>query len=109
MAFGAPLMAYAATIEDEGPVRAVQRFVVMPMFLFAGTFFPLALDAGLPAVDRLDLADVARHRSWPRRRTASAMPLSGVTVAVHLRLPASPLTVVGLLAGRAHLRAEADR
>jgi lipooligosaccharide transport system permease protein len=42
LAFGAPLMAFAATQKDEGAQFAfVQRFVVMPMFLFAGTFFPL--------------------------------------------------------------------
>jgi len=42
LAFGAPLMAFAATQEDEGARFAfIQRFVVMPMFLFAGTFFPL--------------------------------------------------------------------
>ena len=42
-AFGAPLQAYAATIEDDGYQFAfIQRFVVMPMFLFAGTFFPLS-------------------------------------------------------------------
>lgn len=42
MAFGAPLMAFAATQTDEGAQFAfIQRFVVMPMFLFAGTFFPL--------------------------------------------------------------------
>lgn len=44
MAFGAPLQAYAATVKDEGFQFAfVQRFVVMPMFLFAGTFFPLTV------------------------------------------------------------------
>lgn len=43
-AFGAPLQAYAATIKDEGfQFTFIQRFVVMPMFLFAGTFFPLAV------------------------------------------------------------------
>ena len=42
LAFGAPLMAYAATIENEGYQFALmQRFIVMPMFLFAGTFYPL--------------------------------------------------------------------
>ena len=42
-AFGAPLQAYASTIKDEGYQFAfVQRFVIMPMFLFAGTFFPLS-------------------------------------------------------------------
>ncbi len=43
MAMFAPLMAYAATLEEEGlQFTFVQRLVVMPMFLFAGTFFPLA-------------------------------------------------------------------
>ena len=43
-AFGAPLQAYAATLRDEGLQFAfIQRFVVMPMFLFAGTFFPLSV------------------------------------------------------------------
>lgn len=41
-AFGALLQAYASTLQDEGYQFAfVQRFVIMPMFLFAGTFFPL--------------------------------------------------------------------
>lgn len=42
LAFGAPLMAFAATQEDEGAqFPFIQRFIVMPMFLFAGTFYPL--------------------------------------------------------------------
>lgn len=37
-----PLMAWAATLTDEGlQFNLLNRFVVMPMFLFAGTFFPL--------------------------------------------------------------------
>ena len=40
--FGIPLMAYAASIEDDkGQFAMVQRFVFMPMFLFSGTFYPL--------------------------------------------------------------------
>lgn len=47
LAFGAPLMAFAATQNDEGAQFAfIQRFVVMPMFLFAGTFFPLSAMPG---------------------------------------------------------------
>lgn len=42
LAFGAPLMAYAASIEDDkGQFALVQRFIFMPMFLFSGTFYPL--------------------------------------------------------------------
>ncbi|GGM53531.1 transport permease protein [Longimycelium tulufanense] len=42
MAFGAPLAAYSATLDTEGQqFSVVFRFIVMPMMLFAGTFFPI--------------------------------------------------------------------
>ncbi len=42
LAFGLPLMAYAASIkQDKGQFAMVMRFIVMPLFLFSGTFFPL--------------------------------------------------------------------
>jgi lipooligosaccharide transport system permease protein len=42
MAFAAPVVAYSATIETEGQqFSALFRFVVMPMTLFAGAFFPV--------------------------------------------------------------------
>jgi len=43
LSFGIPLLAYAASLEDDkGQFALVQRFVFMPMFLFSGTFYPLA-------------------------------------------------------------------
>ncbi len=43
MAFSAPLVAFAATQEHEGGVfTAIFRFVVLPMTLFSGTFFPIS-------------------------------------------------------------------
>ncbi|MCA1672255.1 MAG: ABC transporter permease [Actinobacteria bacterium] len=43
MAFSAPLVAFAAAQENEGNVfAAVFRFVVVPMTLFSGTFFPIS-------------------------------------------------------------------
>ncbi|WP_258062398.1 ABC transporter permease [Arthrobacter sp. B0490] len=42
LAFGLPLLAYSASIEeDKGQFALVMRFVVTPLFLFSGTFFPL--------------------------------------------------------------------
>ncbi|WP_245812094.1 ABC transporter permease [Actinophytocola xinjiangensis] len=42
MAFAAPVAAFSATIESEGQqFTALFRFVVMPMTLFAGAFFPV--------------------------------------------------------------------
>ncbi|WP_307857002.1 ABC transporter permease [Pseudarthrobacter albicanus] len=49
LSFGLPLMAYAASItDDKGQFAMVMRFVVTPLFLFSGTFFPL--DTLPPAV-----------------------------------------------------------
>ena len=42
LAFGLPLLALSATLKDDrGQFAMVQRFIVMPLFLFSGTFFPL--------------------------------------------------------------------
>lgn len=47
LAFGLPVMAYAASItEDRGQFATVQRFIIMPLFLFSGTFYPLAVLPG---------------------------------------------------------------
>ncbi|TFC92108.1 MULTISPECIES: ABC transporter permease [Cryobacterium] len=44
LGFGALLMAYTATLtEDTGQLAMVMRFIVLPMTLFSGTFFPLAV------------------------------------------------------------------
>lgn len=41
-AVGLPVMAWSSTItEDKGQFALLNRFVIMPMMLFAGTFFPL--------------------------------------------------------------------
>jgi lipooligosaccharide transport system permease protein len=48
MAFATPLTAFSATREKDGAFAGVTRFVIMPMFLFSGTFFPITqLPAGI--------------------------------------------------------------
>jgi lipooligosaccharide transport system permease protein len=48
VAFAAPVVAFAATRENDNGFSALFRFVVMPLFLFSGTFFPLSqLPSGL--------------------------------------------------------------
>lgn len=49
LAFGMPLAAWAATREVEVSFPAIQRFIVVPLFLFGGAFYPLSQ---LPAVVR---------------------------------------------------------
>ena len=41
VAFAAPLCAYSAVQDSDVPFPIVFRLVVMPMFLFSGTFFPV--------------------------------------------------------------------
>jgi lipooligosaccharide transport system permease protein len=42
LAFAAPLIAFAATVDSDGRAfNVVFRFIVLPMSLFAGTFFPI--------------------------------------------------------------------
>ncbi len=43
LAFGTPVMAYVSTLEqDTGQIAMLMRFVLLPMTLFSGTFFPLS-------------------------------------------------------------------
>ena len=41
MAFAAPISAFSASLENDAWIAAVNRFVLVPMFLFSGTFFPV--------------------------------------------------------------------
>ena len=42
MAISAPIVAYSSTIESEGQqFNAIFRFVIIPMMMFSGTFFPV--------------------------------------------------------------------
>jgi lipooligosaccharide transport system permease protein len=43
MALAAPVAVYSATVDTErGGFAAIARFLVMPMFLFSGTFYPVS-------------------------------------------------------------------
>jgi len=82
-AAGAPLQAFAATRRDEGRAFVfVQRFVVMPLFLFSGTFFPLA---SMPAsLQWIGWISPVWHGSQLARLAAYGAPVPGWLVAVHL-------------------------
>jgi lipooligosaccharide transport system permease protein len=41
VAFAAPVVAFAATAENDTGFSVLYRFVVVPLFLFSGTFFPI--------------------------------------------------------------------
>lgn len=40
-AFAAPITAWSATRETENSFPSIQRFVIMPLFLFGGAFYPV--------------------------------------------------------------------
>jgi lipooligosaccharide transport system permease protein len=42
VAFATPCVAFAATRENDNSFSALQRFVITPLFLFSGTFFPIS-------------------------------------------------------------------
>ena len=43
VAVGVLIMAYTSTVtEDKGQMAIIMRFIITPMFLFSGTFFPLS-------------------------------------------------------------------
>jgi len=103
LAFAAPLQAYAATLKDEGfQFSIIQRFIVMPMFLFAGTFFELSsmpiylrwIGWLSPVWHGTELARVANYG----RDLAPGMTL------VHLGYLLALLTVGLLLANRNYRR-----
>jgi lipooligosaccharide transport system permease protein len=49
LAFAAPITAVASRLENDSGFAALQRFLIMPMFLFSGVFFPVTQ---LPGVIR---------------------------------------------------------
>ncbi|MDR2998058.1 MAG: ABC transporter permease [Microbacterium sp.] len=83
LAFGTPMLAYAASLEeDTGQFALVQRFVFMPMFLFSGTFYPLdTLPVWLQWIGWISplwhATELGRDLSYPRET-------SGLMVAVHV-------------------------
>ena len=42
VAFAAPIQAFAAAQTNDAPFAVLFRFVIMPMFIFSGTFFPIS-------------------------------------------------------------------
>lgn len=42
LAFGVPLTAYTATQRSDAPFAAVNRFIITPLFIFSGVFFPIS-------------------------------------------------------------------
>lgn len=98
LAFGVPLMAYAASIrDDKGQFALVQRFLFMPMFLFSGTFYPLAT---LPIwLQWIGWVSPLWHAAEVGRMLTFGHHIAPGMLAVHLGYLAL-LTVIGLVIAR---------
>lgn len=83
LAFAAPLQAYSATLREEGfQFSFIQRFVVMPMFLFAGTFFELTTMP--PYLQWIGWISPVWHGAELARAATYGHALTGLTAAIHL-------------------------
>ena len=102
MAFSAPLVAFSATQEQEGGAfSAIFRFVVLPMTLFSGTFFPISQ---LPGWIRPVAYATPLWHGVALCRGLSLGNLDAGSVAIHVGYLAA-LTAVGLWAcGRTYRR-----
>ncbi len=98
LAFGALMMAFAASLEDDqGYFALIGRFVIAPMFLFSGTFYPLEQ---LPwALQAIGWISPLWHSTELGRLAAYGHPQTAALVAVHLGYLAL-LAVVGLTLAR---------
>lgn len=83
MAVNAPVTAFTANLEGDGGLPALFRFVVIPMFLFSGTFFPITQLPGwmqpvayaTPLFHGVELA-----RAWALGSPPAVPPLVAITV-----------------------------
>jgi lipooligosaccharide transport system permease protein len=97
LAFAAPVLAMSATIEAESQAfNVLQRFVVMPMFLFSGTFYPLSQ---LPEWARWLARISPLWHGTELARAASLGHLSAAAATGHVAYLAA-LLVVGVVLAR---------
>jgi lipooligosaccharide transport system permease protein len=73
VAFAMPLMAFAAPRKLDGGFPAMQRFVIIPLFLFGGAFYPISQLPGWTQA----AAAVARHRVGSRFHTRRRRAVGG--------------------------------
>jgi lipooligosaccharide transport system permease protein len=100
LAFAAPLVAYAATVETESSFVTIYRFGVVPMFLFSATFYPVSTYPGFlrPVVQFVPLY----HGVALTREAAYGQGSWGPTLA-HLGVLVA-MVAVGVAWGRRSLR-----
>lgn len=103
LSLAAPMQAYAATLENEGSqFTSIQRFVIMPMFLFAGTFF--ALDSMPLYLQWIGWISPIWHGSQLARWACYGLQEPGWLVALHILFLVALVILGALSAGRTYRR-----
>lgn len=95
LALGTPVMAFAASLEnDDGWFAILNRFVIAPLFLFSGTFYPLdTLPVALQAVGWIS---PLWHATELGRMAVFGLPVEPWLAVVHVVYPLA-LVVGGLV------------
>ncbi len=94
LSFAAPIVAYAATLRPGGNFNAVFRFIVTPLFLFSGVFFPVVQ---LPRVMQWLASATPLYHGVELTRGITLGTLAPGAAVVHL-LFLMAVTTVGALA-----------
>ena len=97
LALAAPVAAFSATRENEGQgFNVLRRFILIPMFLFAGTFYPIDR---LPDWGRWVAYCTPLWHGTELARAAALGDQSGPAIAGHLAYLGA-MTVIGVLLSR---------
>jgi lipooligosaccharide transport system permease protein len=95
LAFATPVAAWAVTVERPTLIGAGFRFVIMPLYMFSGTFFAIAqLPAWLRAIARC----TPLYQGVALARTAAHGGTGALSTGTHITYLAA-LVAVGVIAG----------
>jgi lipooligosaccharide transport system permease protein len=100
LAFSAPLVAYAATVQSDASFTAIYRFAFVPMFLFSATFYPVS---SYPGYLRPIVQLVPLYHGVALARSAAFGEGSLAATLGHLAFLSS-MAIVGVAWGRRSLR-----
>jgi lipooligosaccharide transport system permease protein len=93
LAFAAPIQAFAAAQKNDTAFASLFRFVIMPMFIFSGTFFPISQ---LPEVLQLVAFVTPLWHAVALSRGIALETLEPAWAAVHVGY-LTAMIVIGLL------------
>ncbi len=102
VAFGMPMAAWTATRKQENSFAVVFRFIITPLFLFSGTFFPIEQ---LPdAIEPVAWFTPLFHGVDLARRLAIGHDLDPVVLGIHIAVLLAMATIGTLIAFRTFRR-----